>query len=226
MRLHQRMKTLRKLGKTFTKRYAFKRKLQTDPEILSLYNKREKAISSVPAARDAALYETDEPLSIQIGADIQSSDAAKIQLIHRGQSDWPRRVMYPEQISDLRNANRDVWVVNLNVVHGSHGKSYKVRIKHLDFPMIVTMWHGLSDKTDFRPVAKESLANIDDDSRGYFYLLGHTEWKSGRDPWDVWACGVCPNEFNATFYDREVARLYAESLKNEVAKLRQAYPQE
>ena len=215
---------MRKLGKTFTKRYAFKRKLQTDPEILSLYSKREKAIRSVPAARNAALYETEEPLSVHTGTDILPSDAVKIKLINKGESDWPRRVIYPEQISDLRNANRDVWVVNLKVSELGVHKTYKVRVKHLDFPMIVTMWRGVSEKTDFRPVANESLANIDDNSRGFFYLQGHTEWKSGLDPWDVWSCGVCPNEFNATFYDKEVASLYAESLKCEVAKLRQAYP--
>jgi len=219
---------LRKLGKTFTKRYAFKRKLTTDPEINRLYKKREEAIGSIAAVKNAALFETEEPLRVQTGPDIHPSDAAKIKLIHQGESDWPRRVIYPEQITDLRERLRDVWVVNLNVEAGAHGKIYNVRLKHLDCPTIVTAWRGLNTQLEFRPVDSESVPKIDANERPFFYLQGHTEWKKGLEPWDVFSCGVCPNEmstFSATFYDREVAHLYASSLKAEVGKMRHAYPE-
>ena len=218
---------MRKLGKTFTKRYAFKRKLTTDPEINRLYAEREKAIGSIAAIKNAALYETDEPLRVQTGPDIHPSDAVKIKLIHQGESDWPRRVMYPEQISDLRAQRRDVWVVNLNVEGGAHGKVYNVRLKRLDYPTIVTQWHGFNTQTEFRPVDDERVPKIDSNEKTFFYLQGLTEWKKGLEPWDVFSCGVCPNSmstFSATFYDRQVAHLYASSLKAEVAKIKHAYP--
>lgn len=218
---------MRKLGKTFTKRYAFKRKLTTDPEINRLYKKREEAIGSIYSVRDAALYETSEPLRPITGKELDPSEAAKITLISRGDNTWPRRVVYPEQITDLRERMRDVWVVNLNVEAGAHGKVYNVRLKHLDCPTIVTAWHGLSTQVEFRPVDDECVPRIDANERPFFYLQGHTEWKKGLEPWDVFSCGVCPNEmstFSATFYDREVAHLYASSLKAEVAKMRHAYP--
>lgn len=216
---------MRKLGKTFTKRYAFKRKLTTAPEINRLYKKREEAIGKIVAVKDAALYETDEPLSVQTGADINPSDASKIQLIHRGATDWPRRVIYPEQIGDLGKARRDVWAVNLTLKEWGRKHTFKVSIRHIDYPIIVTTWRGLSIHPEYRPVDKDELSKIDEETKVHFYVQGNTDHKKGLDPWSVFACGVCPSShtLNVTFYDREVAVLYAESLTHEMSKTRAAY---
>lgn len=209
---------MRKLGKTFSKRYAFKRKLTTDPEINRLYKKREIAIGSIPAVRNAALFETEEPLSVHTGTDILPSDAAKIKLINKGESNWPRRIMYSEQIIDLRNANRDVWVVSIRNIEHRH---YIVQIRYLDFPMIVEKSMRAAS-IQFVPTRESKFLTLDQHNNRVHYLAGWAELRGyGEDPFDIWSCGVCPSPhdpFNATFYDKEVATLYAESLKHEAIR--------
>ena len=214
------------MGKTFTDVYRFKRLLQTEPSVLRLYKKQEQAINSIPAVKDIAIYEDDEPLWIPSSDPISPSDTAPITLLHRGNAEWPRRVIFAEQIPELYNQNKDVWCVNLKVSGGLRAsagledKSYEVEIRHMAFPVIINLRRNVLLVQEYLKVDEKLLPKIDSNERMWFYLTGHD--RTNGDPWEVKMCGVCPDPvtpFNATFYDRDVAHLYADSLRVEIQRL-------
>ncbi len=218
------------MGKTFTDVYRFKRLLQTEPSVLRLYKKQEQAINSIPAVKDIAIYEDDEPLWIPSSDPISPSDTAPITLLHRGNAEWPRRVMFAEQIPELYNQNKDVWCINLKVTGGLAGlgdKSYEVEIQHITFPIIINLRRNVLLVQEYLKVDEKLLPKIDSNEKMWFYLSGYDDRKgddlSGKtQPWEVRMCGVCPDSvtpFNATFYDRDVAHLYADSLRVEIQRL-------
>ncbi len=218
------------MGKTFTDVYRFKRLLQTEPSVLRLYKKQEQAINSIPAVKDIAIYEDDEPLWIPSSDPISPSDTAPITLLHRGNAEWPRRVMFAEQIPDLYEQHKDVWSVNLKVTGGLAGlgdKSYEVQMKHFSFPIIINLRRDVLNIQEYLKVDEQLLPRIDGNEKMWFYLIGYDDRKQEDgvtydEPWEVRMCGVCPDSvtpFNATFYDRDVAHLYADSLRVEIQRL-------
>lgn len=239
-RSRQRTKTLRKLdkGKTFTEQYKFKRLLKTEPSVLRLYKIQEKAINSIPAVKDIAIYESQSILPFPVPGEygeVGPGDAAPFTRLHRGEANWPRRIEFAEQIPDISNKGGHVWAVSLHVTGGEPigagtniGKNYHVNVKHMTYPLIVTSKRGAGVFPNYEIVDTKLLPGIDDNEHVFFYLCDWEEInkepsiRASEAPWDVWSCGVCPNEispFNATFYDREVAHLYADSLREETLRL-------
>lgn len=216
------------LGKTFTDVYRFKRLLQTEPSVLRLYKKQEQAINSIPAVKDIAIYEDDESFCVPSSYPISPDDVAPVTLLHRGNAEWPRRVRFAEQIPELYNQNKAVWSVNLGVIGGltaatsNADKTYEVHVRYTDFPIIINRRQGVISSQAYLKVDEKLLPKIDGNDKIWFYLSGHDDRTTESEPLEVKLCGICPDKltpFNATFYDRDVAYLYADSLRVEIKRL-------
>jgi len=217
---------------TFSDQYKFKRLLQTDPDILRRYKGQQTAINSIPAVKDIAIYEGPETCEYLPFEHITASDVAPYTILSQGRAEWPRRIIFPEQVRQLYEDGRPMWSVNITVnsnndyVTKQTQKTYKVRIKRFDAPVIATKQSGISWRPEFKPVPKDSIRTIEENDKVFFYLTDVTIVPEEQEPWDVWTAGIVPNlmaEFNAAFYDREVAHLYAESLRAEVNRIDKMY---
>ena len=220
---------MRKLTEgTFSDQYKFKRLLQTDPEVLKRYKQRDIAINSIPAVKDIAIWEGDELCDFVPGKEISPSDVAPITRLSHGDASWPRRIIFPEQVRQLYEDARPIWSITVTVSQ-THDlrtnrpiKSYQVRSKRVDAPIIASQKKGINVWTQFDPVPPDEIRHVENNDKVFFYLIDAAKRPDEQDPWDVWTAGLVPNlmaEFNASFYDRDVAHLYAESLRAEVKRI-------
>ena len=220
---------MRKLTEgTFSDQYKFKRLLQTDPEVLKRYKHRDMAVNSIPAVKDIAIYDDDGKCEYVPSLEVSPSATAPITRLSKGDASWPRRIIFPEQVRQLYEEARPIWSINVTVSSSydlsssSNVKSYQVRIKRVDAPVIATQKKGLGWRPQFKPVPIDEIRHIENNDMVFFYLIDAGIRCEEQDPWDIWSAGLVPNlmaEFNASFYDREVAHLYAESLRAEVRRI-------
>ena len=224
---------MRKLGKTFTEQYKFKRLLKTEPSVLRAYKQQELSINSIPAVKDIALYDDDLVVCPSPrGSEEISPDMASVSLLSRGEARWPRRIEFAEQITDINKTGRHVWAVNLHVRLAAQtetgNRDYIVNVRRIETPYIVEATYNSAIFPQYSPVNAKNLSAIDKDNKTFYYLCSRKELfteptlERNDTPWDVWSCGIVPNgmsPFNATFYDREVAKLYAESLREECRRI-------
>ena len=78
----------------------------------------------------------------------------------------------------------------------------------------------------FGTVPPDQIRHIENNDKVFFYLIDAAVAPQDQDPWDIWSAGLVPNlmaEFNASFYDRDVAHLYAESLRAEVRRIEEMH---
>lgn len=220
---------MRKLTEgTFSDQYKFKRLLQTDPEVLQRYKQRDIAVNSIPAVKDIAIWEGEELCEFVPGKEISPSEIAPISKLSQGDASWPRRIIFPEQVRFLYEESWPMWSVNVTVtserdlLQKKNVKSYKVRIRRVDVPVIATKKKGVGWRPVFDPVPPDQIRHIENNDKVFFYLTDAMVLPEDQDPWDIWSAGLVPNlmaEFNASFYDRDVAHLYAESLRAEVRRI-------
>ena len=220
---------MRKLTEgTFSDQYKFKRILQTDPNVLRLYKQRDVAVNSIPAVKDIAIWEDDGKCEFVPGKELSPSDVAPITRLSEGDASWPRRIIFPEQVRQLYEESRPIWSINVtvssshNLATNQPAKSYQVRIKRVDAPVIASQKKGVNIWTQFEPVPTDQIRHIENNTKVFFYLTDAMKRPDEQEPWDIWSAGLVPNlmaEFNASFYDRDVAHLYAESLRAEVRRI-------
>ena len=224
---------MRKLTKgTFSEQYKFKRLLQTHPDVLHRYKQRDIAINCIPAVKDIAIYEGPDSCEYIPGQDVDPSETTQHTRLLQGTAEWPRRIIFPEQARQLYEDGRPMWSVNVTVsssydLHSNGNvKSYQVRIKRVDAPVIATQKKNVGWRPQFVPVPPEQIRYIENNDQVFFYLTDAMIAPEDQDPWDIWSAGLVPNlmaEFNASFYDREVAHLYAESLRAEVRRIEEMH---
>ena len=228
-----RTKILRKLTKgTFSEQYKFKRLLQTHPDVLHRYKQRDIAINHIPAVKDIAIYEGPESCEYIPSKEVSADETVQHTRLLQGTAEWPRRIIFPEQARQLYEDGRPMWSVTVTVSQ-SHDlrtnqpvKSYQVRSKRVDAPVIATQKKGVNIWSQFDPVPPDKIPYIENNDSVFFYLIDAAKRPDEQDPWDVWTAGLVPNlmaEFNAAFYDRDVAHLYAESLRAEVRRIEEMH---
>jgi len=224
---------LRKLTEgTFSEQYKFKRLLQTQTDVLYRYKQRDIAVNSIPAVKDIAIWEDSGRCEYVPGKEIGPSDVAPITRLSQGDASWPRRIIFPEQVRYLYEEALPMWSVNVTVNSSldyathNHVKSYIVRIQRVDAPVIASQRKGVNVWSQFDPVPPDEIRHIENNTKVFFYLTDATKRPDEQEPWDVWSAGLIPNlmaEFNASFYDRDVAHLYAESLRAEVRRIEELH---
>jgi hypothetical protein len=215
---------------TFSDQYKFKRLLQTDPDVLKRYKQRDIAVNSIPAVKDIAIYEDGDLCEFIPGKEVP--EVAPITRLSQGDASWPRRIIFPEQVRQLYEDARPIWSVNVTVtqshdlITNSPAKSYQVRTKRVDAPVIASQKKGVNIWSQFDPVPPDEIRHIENNEMVFFYLIDARKRPDDQDPWDVWSAGLVPNlmaEFNVSFYDRDVAHLYAESLRAEVRRIEEMH---
>jgi hypothetical protein len=217
---------------TFSEQYKFKRLLQTHPEVLKRYKQRDIAINCIPAVKDIAIYEGPESCEYIPGQEVDPKATVQQTRLLQGTAEWPRRIIFPEQARQLYEDGRPMWSINVTVsasydLHSnSNVKSYQVRIKRVDAPVIASQKKSVGWRPQFEPVPPDQIRHIENNDKVFFYLTDAAVAPQDQDPWDIWSAGLVPNlmaEFNASFYDRDVAHLYAESLRAEVRRIEEMH---
>ena len=226
---------MRKLGKSFSKRYNFLRLLQTAPDLVTLYNKQENAVNSIKPTRFVQLRERMGPIEPCI--DVASKEAVDVPVFGpTSPNEWPMRIKYAEQIHDLNEFGYNcVWTVRIvedTYIPMHRATEYaaqvpvKAQVKQVPNPMVVTFWPdnlGSLVSEAHRRVDPEHLPTIDERNKASFFL---SDGNTKNTPQELQQCGIIPNErhlWNATFYDYHIAHLYAESVESQ---LRQGAPLE
>ena len=225
----QRKKILRKLGNTFSKRYNFKRLLQTAPDLAKLYNKQENAVNSITPIKFIHLKEKMDPI-----AACSPNDPASVKMFGPAEpTTWPRRIKYAEQIYDLNEHGfACVWTVRIVEERAYQPQAlnsddeWKVTnvtadVKQVPNPMVVTFWPDnlgnlIPPNEAHRMVNPEHLPQIDEKNKVSFFL---SDQDPNNTPQELSQCGIIPHErhlWNATFYDFNVAHLYADSIEHQL----------
>lgn len=224
---------MRKLGETFEDRYRFKRLLSTDPEIIQRYKTHEDAVNSVTPIREAAILDREEPICVPKFSDNLCYDPSTTAThsflrISPGDQQWPRRVVFAEQIPDLYRHQCSMWVVLLEGPYpkyqGSSSHEWQghpiVEVIRIDRPSVVLLYPS-SPTRHTTTVDPTKLCNLDKNNFAKYFVEGDRQ-DGGDDPIGLDDCGIIPSGqrlLNTTFYDREVATLYADSLRKHLTLL-------
>jgi len=221
---------LRKLGKSFSKKYNFLRLLQTAPDLVTLYNKQEYAVNSIKPVRFIHLKEEMGPIE----ACANPTEKTSIEMFGpTSPNEWPMRIKYAEQVHDLNEFGfACVWAVRI-VEDGTYypqalnsSDEWKItkvtaEVKRVPNPQVVTFWPEnlgtlIPPTNAHRRVDPEHLPTIDKRDKASFFL---SDGIQTTVPLELQQCGIIPHErhlWNATFYDYDVAHLYAESVETQL----------
>lgn len=216
-----RKKTLRKLGKTFSKKYNFKRLLQTTPDLSKLYTKHEAAVNSVRPIRQIPIFENEEsPVFLP---DAKPRDVCDMEIFGPDSGDWPSRVKYAEQILDVYAEGETAWVVQVTREHRI-GDATKVNVLEYRKPAITLHYPIFHDQpNNHSPIFNEKqLAKLDQNDYISYFLVSQSENLPAAN---LMECGLIPNIsalYNTTFHHKDIALLYADSLR-EIVKLFTGY---
>lgn len=208
-----RKKILRKLpGKSFSEKYNFKRLLQTTPDLSKLYTKHENAVNSVRPIRQIPIFENE--LSAVFHAGAKPHDVCDMEIFGPGDDKWPSRVKYAEQILDVAVYGETAWVVQIVREH-KVGDLTKVKVLEYRKPAITLHYPIFHDQpSNHGPIFNEKkLAKIDQNDFVSYFLVSQSE---NLPPANLIECGLIPNGFeiyNTTFHHKDIALLYADSLR-------------
>jgi hypothetical protein len=214
-----RKKILRKLGKRFSDKYNFKRLLQTTPDLSKRYTKHETAVNSVRPIRQIPIFERE------IGAvyhpDAQQPAMCDIEIFGPGSGEWPSRIKYAEQILDVYAKGETAWVVRVCRENNSGDKT-QVEVSEYRKPAVTIHYPVVHDRPkDHSPIFNEKeLAKVDQNEFMSYFLVSQSE---PIPPADLTQCGLIPHDsslYNSTFHHKEIALLYADSLREIVKHFR------
>jgi len=209
---------MRKLGKRFSKKYNFKRLLQTTPNLSKLYNKHEDAVNSIKPIRHVQLISLEKIQAFDPEVILDVNATCSVETYGPGSGNWPCRIKYAEQILDINSNGYSAWVVR---IRQSGPKDATVDVLQYQKPFITTIYPVSWDASNTnRPIYDANkLARIDQLDENKFvtyYLMGEND-KKPIDPIDLRTCGIIPHSvlygYYSTFYEREIAHLYADSLQ-------------
>ena len=214
-----RKKILRKLGKSFSDKYNFKRLLQTTPDLSKLYSKHEDAVNSVRPIRQIPLFER-EPCAVY-HPDAQQPAMRDIEIFGPGAGEWPSRIKYAEQILDVYANGETAWVVQV-CRENNTGDKTQVEVSEYRKPAVTTHYPVLHDQPkNHTPIFNEKeLSKVDQNQFMSYFLVSQSE---PIPPADLANIGLIPNEtslYNSTFHHKGIALLYADSLREIVKHFR------
>ena len=217
-----RRKILKKLGKRFSKKYNFKRLLQTTPNLSKLYNEHEDAVNSIKPLKHVQLISLEEMRAFALITDADINKTCNIEIYGPGSGKWPCRIKYAEQILDVNHNGYSAWVVK------TWQARTNVTVDVLQYIRpCVTLYYPIQYAVpkDHHPIYNPNqLARIDEQPFLSYFLAGENR-DNPVDLIDLRTCSIIPNGgdvYNSTFYDREIAYLYAESLQVQLDNRRQS----
>lgn len=219
---------MRELSKTFSKKYNFKRLLQTTPALSKLYNKREDAVNSIEPVKCVQIIDRKTIAAIP-NSPVDMNNTVSLQIFGPDGTEWPRRIKYAEQVPGLYEKGYEcTWVVKIKSGDSNAPWSndttwlgrVNVEVIRVSRPRVVTFYPEYKNYPPniaakypeaHHPVNPDTLNHIDENKFVSFFL---SDGKA--EPVPLEECGIIPTVdfcYNTTFYDREVAHLYADSLR-------------
>lgn len=217
-------KTLRKLGKTFTEKYNFKRLLQTAPDILSRYKRHEDAINSIEPHKHIQMFDLEPIRACDPNSAISVHDTIDIETFGPGAGMWPTRIKFAEQVLDLYSIGYHIWAVEIcgGTASVVDSKAPNVEVTRYKKPTIAH--HNpiiMPNKHNCTPIFNQKkLSKIDENLEDIAYFLVSDEDNTNTLT-HLKQCSLIPDGFNifgAAFYDRDVAYLYADSLRRQMER--------
>ena len=218
---------MEKLGKTFTKKYNFKRLLQTAPDTISRYKRHEDAINSIEPHKHIQLitYESLKPVpEFDPDSAIDMNAVADIETFGPGASMWPKRIKFAEQILDLYANNYHVWAVEICGEIKVGSPMPNIEVTKFQKPIIAhhnPIMRDMPNRRNCRQIFNQrKLAKIDDEGLDTAYFLIADEDNTNTLT-HLRQCSIIPDGWNiygAAFYDRGIAYLYADSLRKHMKK--------
>lgn len=224
------MKTLRESSKRLSKKYKFKRNLSSQPAITAAFRERDSRINRVSPVKDIVIL---EPLSIEtlVSGDHVGKPPPSA-AITKTDTDWPFRVEYVEQLLDVDC----VWVVIADgrsptgSYASSSGSAIPLDIGGINLDLI-KVESPYVIKGDVRPIGtgrkligtEKALRGLEAPEPRLIRSVEHI-WVQGKRPdqcVDIYLCNILPHHltmYNCTFYNRDVAHLYLESLSEHIKR--------
>lgn len=205
---------MRKLGKRFSEKYNFKRLLQTTPNLSKLYNKHEDAVNSIKPLKHVQLISLEEMQAFGPESGVDINATCNIEIYGPGSGKWPCRIKYAEQILDVNHNGYSAWVVK---IRQRVSENATVTVLQYQKPGIATICYPLHTLRTTTPIYDlNKLARLDENNLITYFLMSEADNK----PIDLKTCSIIPDPvlytYNSTFYDREIAYLYADSLQEQL----------
>jgi len=215
-----------------TDEYLFKRRLSTSEEALAHYTDRDYAINSVKPVKEIVILDPGEAFPhLNADGSIQVGDTpSKLLSKNNPNFNWPFRIQYPEQILDTN----EIWIVTadhrqgINAVYNVESdaltQNIQIGIEYFQSPAVIFgTGRNYQSYRDFGEIGafildEKELKQLDYDPKS---LLNDPYHIIDQGIGNTYKCielaktNICPvrdNYYNCTFYHREVANLYAESL--------------
>lgn len=235
-----RTKTLRESSKYLSDRYKFKRKLGTRPSVSNAFNNRDTQVNRVSSVKDVSIVEQLCPLPPSALSPLDD-DQVTAPIMHpaihirKHNTEWPFRIEYIEQLLDVD----EIWIVvydgrrrtrggyshTATGVASTFSDSISIEMVKISRPRVI-LGHVRSALPRQRQLlgTEKQLRAIEDsfenDANGLVNF--QPVWIEGNRPteWvDAFICNILPHsptQYNTTFYNRDVAHLYLESLSEHV----------
>lgn len=230
-------RTLRESSKYLSKQYKFLRKLGTDPSISSALEERDQYLNLIPSVKDAVILEPvvfDHPF-IDPTQDISEITIEQHRVfIDRHDTKWPFRVEFVEQLLDVNC----IWVVTVNTrsqstaYQSSNGAisgqsptaGFTVEMAAIHDPTIHLMSPNKGPYWPSRPImTKKHLRDLEKKAHQEVVIKGDNP----NQAIDAYECNILPYRqprYNCTFYHKDVAHLYQESVSDFINKIASRTP--
>lgn len=239
-------RTLRESSKRLSERHKFKRKLDTQPYIMNALAQRDERINRVSPVKDILIYEPMNaepltPIDPNAACETFTIDMPPRVRITRDNTNWPFRVEYIEQLLDIhtlwvvvadgRSPNSSYSSSSGSATSHDHAASIGISLDliKIEKPQVVlgeVQPLGNGRRTLWR---EKQLRELEETGKPKTMVYGGAEsiWVRGKRPdqvTDIYLCNILPKNltmYNCSFYNRDVAHLYMESLSEHIKRFTQ-----
>jgi len=207
--------------------YRFKRALRDTPAVSALFKDRNDRVNRIRPIKNVLVFETSplEPFMQRVDVVVDRTESLAGHPITEDQKDWPFRIEYIEQLLEVT----DVWTVVVQPYYqdptiGPLGISdISIDVTHIKDPVVSHTYGSGRDLQQGAPMTTEAelmgleRIGILSPHHGTIFLRERYSDKGI----DIMHCNILPYRlgfYNATFYRREVAQLYVDSLSEHLRK--------
>jgi hypothetical protein len=225
-------RTLRESSKYLSKRYKFIRALSTRPDIKESLTERDERINHIRPVKDILIYEPHTMEKLTPGEEPVTISDPTVR-ITRENTNWPFRIEFIEQILEVNQ----VWVVVADgrSIQGSYRMSSGGATTHnpaegitldlikVERPTVVSAEGPLLQNNRQEIYCEKGLRKLEEPFKQRSFLNPHNRvFLQGRRPEqcvNIDICNILPHNltlYNCTFFERDVAHLYMESLAEHI----------
>lgn len=201
--------------------YKFCRALRDDPAVTALFKDRNDRINRVSPVKDILVIDTyfSTVKAVDVEKNIDGTDTYSTFPITKHQKEWPFRVEYVEQLLEVDN----IWVVIVEPYYQDPStgplsiSNISIDVTHIRNPIVVCCESSIFDINQYPPLRTEKELLTLEKEMGFGKHPTGSTFVCGENAktLEIAHCNILPYNlriYNATFYHREVAQLYVDSL--------------